>query len=61
MLPEPMRAYVATRDWLEPEFLPAYAPELNPVEGVRANLKGGELANLCAESTERSSPSPSSA
>jgi transposase len=48
-----MRAYVASRAWLELEFLPAYAPELNPVEGVWANLKGGELANLSAESTEQ--------
>jgi hypothetical protein len=30
------------------ERLPAYAPELNPVEGLWSNLKskGGELANL---------------
>jgi transposase len=48
-----MRAYVTKHDWLELEFLPPYAPELNPVEGVWANLKGGELANLCAESTEQ--------
>jgi transposase len=29
-----MRAYVATHAWPELEFLPPYAPELNPVEGV---------------------------
>jgi len=34
------------RSWLVVERLPAYAPELNPVEGVWANLKGRELANL---------------
>jgi hypothetical protein len=30
------------------ERLPAYAPELNPLEAQRSNLKGkgGELANL---------------
>ena len=28
------------------ERLPAYAPELNPVEYLWANLKGVELANL---------------
>jgi transposase len=28
------------------ERLPAYAPELNPVEKLWANLKGAELANL---------------
>jgi transposase len=31
----------------EPEYLPAYAPELNAVEGLWANLKGCELANRC--------------
>jgi hypothetical protein len=29
--------------------LPAYAPELNPVEQAWANLKGNELANVAAE------------
>jgi transposase len=34
-------------------YLPAYAPELNPVEGLWANLKGCELANrCCADRTE---------
>ena len=32
--------------WLAVEYLPAYAPELNPVEGLWANLKDVELANL---------------
>jgi hypothetical protein len=41
-----MRAHVDTqRHWLTVERLPAYAPELNPVESLWANLKGGELAN----------------
>ena len=41
-----MRAHLAAqRDWLTVERLPAYAPELNPVEYLWANLKGGELAN----------------
>jgi hypothetical protein len=31
------------------EPLPAYAPELNPVEPLWANLKGVELANLAGE------------
>jgi hypothetical protein len=34
------------RSWLVVEPLPAYAPELNPVEGLWASLKGVELANL---------------
>lgn len=43
-----MQAYLATQTaWLEVERLPAYAPDLNPVEGLWANLKGTELANRC--------------
>jgi transposase len=41
-----LRAWlVSQRDWLTVERLPAYAPELNPVEGLWANLKDVELAN----------------
>jgi transposase len=42
-----MRAWLATqRSWLVAERLPAYAPELNPVEGLWSSLKAVELANL---------------
>jgi len=42
-----MRAFLdSQRDWLCAERLPAYAPELNPVEYLWANLKDVELANL---------------
>lgn len=34
--------------WLTVERLPGYAPDLNPVEGLWGNIKGQELANLCA-------------
>jgi transposase len=34
------------RSWLVVERLPAYAPELNPVEGLWSCLKAVELANL---------------
>ena len=41
-----MRAWLdSQRDWLTVERLPAYAPELNAVEYLWANLKGAELAN----------------
>jgi transposase len=41
-----MRAWLdRQRDWLRVERLPAYAPELNPVEGLWANLKDLELGN----------------
>jgi transposase len=44
-----MQAYLARqRRWLTVERLPGYAPELNPVEQVWGNLKGQELANVCA-------------
>ena len=36
------------RIWLE--FLPAYAPELNPTEYIWGHLKQHEIANLCPKS-----------
>ena len=42
-----MRAWLNTqRSWLVLERLPAYAPDLNPVEGLWSCLKAVELANL---------------
>jgi hypothetical protein len=42
-----MRAWLnRQRSWLVVEPLPAYAPELNPVEGLWSSLKAVELANL---------------
>jgi transposase len=44
-----MRAFLARqRAWLTVERLPAYAPELNPIEQVWGNVKALELANVCA-------------
>jgi transposase len=44
-----MTAYLRRqRAWLTVEPLPAYAPELNPLEQVWGNVKTGELANVCA-------------
>lgn len=40
-----MRALIDSRAWLHVYQLPAYAPELNPAEGVWSSLKRG-LANL---------------
>jgi len=36
------------RRWLTVERLPGYAPDLNPVESLWGNIKGQEVANLCA-------------
>jgi hypothetical protein len=45
-----MRAHLQQqRHWLTVERLPAYAPELNPVEYLWANLKGAELANYTGD------------
>jgi hypothetical protein len=42
-----MRDWIRTqRSWLVVERLPAYAPALNPVEGLWSSLKAVELANL---------------
>lgn len=44
-----MQAHLAgERRWLHVEALPGYAPDLNPVETLWSNVKGRELANLCA-------------
>ena len=44
-----MLAYLRRqRAWLTVERLPAYAPELNPLEQVWGNVKTRELANVCA-------------
>ena len=44
-----MRDWIRTqRSWLVVERLPAYAPDLNPVEGLWSSLKAVELVNLVA-------------
>jgi transposase len=48
-----MRAWLARqRSWLVVERLPAYAPELNPVEPLWANLKGVDLANFVGDTID---------
>lgn len=43
------RLLQAGAGWFEVEWLPAYAPELNPCEGVWNHTKYGELANYIPE------------
>ncbi|WP_131772889.1 MULTISPECIES: IS630 family transposase [Protofrankia] len=44
-----VRAFIDKHaDWLTVHWLPSYAPELNPTEGIWAHLKSGVLANLAA-------------
>ena len=47
-----MRELVGARDWLTVFQLPAYAPELNPVEPVWSNLKRS-LANLVKQDIDQ--------
>ena len=47
-----MRAFIDGRPWLTAFRLPAYAPELNPAEGVWANLKG-RLRNLAVRGVDQ--------
>ena len=48
-----MKLFIASqRHWLVVERLPAYAPDLNPVEMICGNLKSSELANLCVEAID---------
>jgi putative transposase len=48
-----MRAFTDGHpDWLTVFQLPAYAPDLNPAEGVWANLKNG-LGNLAARDVDQ--------
>ncbi|GJF25066.1 transposase [Streptomyces sp. HO565] len=44
-----MRAWVAEQGWLTLERLPAWAPELNPVELLWSSLKKRELADLAGD------------
>ena len=54
-----MRAWLITqRSWLVVERLPAYAPELNPTEGLWSSLKAVELANLTGPTLAGSSRRP---
>jgi transposase len=40
-----LRAFIDTHDWITCYFLPAYAPDLNPVEGIWSLLRRGSEAN----------------
>jgi transposase len=47
-----MRQLIESRSWLTVYQLPAYAPELNPVEGVWSSLKRS-LANLTKQGIDQ--------
>jgi hypothetical protein len=45
-----LRAFTSAQAWLRVFRLPAYAPDLNPVEGIWSLLKRGVLAKLAVAS-----------
>lgn len=46
----PTQRYVARQNsWLATEFLPPYAPELNPMEYFWSYIGGTDMANFCAD------------
>lgn len=47
-----LNAYLAANPKITAEFLPPYAPELNPVEALWSYLKANPLANLAAHDAE---------
>ncbi|WP_189010802.1 IS630 family transposase [Deinococcus malanensis] len=47
-----VQAFVAVHERLSLEYLPPYAPELNPIELVWAYIKRNVLGNFCARSIE---------
>ncbi|MFG3399150.1 transposase [Streptomyces parvus] len=44
--------FAASRDWLTIYYLPSYAPDLNPVEGIWSLLRRGWLSNVAVSTPE---------
>jgi transposase len=40
-----LRAFIDAQGWITCQFLPAYAPDLNPVEGIWSLLRRSSQAN----------------
>ena len=47
-----LREFAAARDWLTIYYLPPYAPDLNPVEGIWSLLRRGWLSNVAFSTPE---------
>ncbi|WP_442810144.1 transposase [Streptomyces sp. NBC_01197] len=47
-----LREFAETRDWLTIYYLPPYAPDLNPVEGIWSLLRRGWLSNVAFSTPE---------
>nr|WP_274390235.1 transposase [Streptomyces adustus] len=47
-----LREWAAAQDWLTIYYLPPYAPDLNPVEGIWSLLRRGRLSNVAFSTPE---------
>lgn len=47
-----LRVFAEARDWLTIYYLPPYAPDLNPVEGIWSLLRRGWLSNVAFSTPE---------
>ncbi|AZS89599.1 IS630 family transposase [Streptomyces griseoviridis] len=47
-----LREFAESRDWLTIHYLPPYAPDLNPVEGIWSLLRRGWLSNVAFSTPE---------
>ncbi|MER6563076.1 transposase, partial [Streptomyces sp. NPDC001027] len=47
-----LREFVDTHEWITCYFLPAYAPDLNPVEGIWSLLRRSSQANTAFSDPE---------
>ncbi|MBB5934084.1 transposase [Streptomyces zagrosensis] len=47
-----LREFAASRDWRTIYYLPPYAPDLNPVEGIWSLLRRGWLSNVAFSTPE---------
>ncbi|MFG2395183.1 transposase [Streptomyces lavendulae] len=47
-----LREFAASREWLTIYYLPPYAPDLNPVEGIWSLLRRGWLSNVAFHTPE---------
>ena len=47
-----LRKFAEARDWLTIYYLPPYAPDLNPVEGIWSLLRRGWLSNVAFSAPE---------
>ncbi|KPI21407.1 hypothetical protein OV450_7653 [Actinobacteria bacterium OV450] len=47
-----LQTFAEARDWLTIYYLPPYAPDLNPVEGIWSLLRRGWLSNVAFSTPE---------